>query len=367
VVASLAEKTPATAHPNVHHQTLISAELQGVPIEMNGSIMVAAGEYRQMPDGTLGMHIEDVPEAAMLLRWKSGEFNTEEREVARSWRADLLAHAPEQMIGVVRNILPAETRISDLGALKQFIDAFCASNDRTTLWLALHVLSVPELSQRLVFARWEDAGQPELAAFAPYTTHVFKVDLLYYLGIERGFISGERASNKADMAYLYYLPFTMVFASGDRLHQRTAPLFLTPDQSYVVAQDFKAGLRAIDEWMSELPDEVKEQGVMRFASWPPADLDNLVTQLWDKHMRPDWREISAEREAERGAPRDEVADKQTVEGWKRRLDEATPVSAEEAELELGGEEAAYAIIAQQVPIRKGKWRMVPREAEEAPE
>jgi hypothetical protein len=29
---------------------------------------------------------------------------------------------------------------------------------------------------------------------ALYTTHVFKVDLLYYLGVDRGLISGERAS-----------------------------------------------------------------------------------------------------------------------------------------------------------------------------
>jgi hypothetical protein len=29
---------------------------------------------------------------------------------------------------------------------------------------------------------------------------------------------------------------------------------------------------------------------MAFARYPPAELDNLVVQLWDKHMRPDWRE-----------------------------------------------------------------------------
>jgi len=366
-VASLAEKTPSTAYPNVHHRTLISGELQGIPIEMSGRIVVAAGEYRQMPDGTLGMHIDEFPEAAMLLRWKNSEFNEAEREVARAWRADLAAHEPEETIGFVRNILPPETRITDLPALKHFIDDFCESDDRNVLWLALQLLGVPDPSQRLVFDRWTEAGRPALPAFAPYTTHVFKVDLLYYLGIERGFISGERASNKADMAYLYYLPFTMVFVSGDRLHQRTAPLFLTTEQSYVTAPDFKTGLREIDDRLSELPDEVKEQGVLRFAGWPPSDLDNLVTQLWDKHMRPDWRQISTEREAERGTPRDEIADQETIDEWRGRIEAATPVEPEEAELKLAGEEADYAIVAQQVPIKKGKWRMVPREAEDEPE
>jgi hypothetical protein len=108
-----------------------------------------------------------------------------------------------------------------------------------------------------LLARWEAAGRPLLPTFAPYTTHVFKVDLLYYLVIDRGFISGARVSNKADMAYLYYLPFTMVFVSGDRLHRRTAPLFLTPEQSYVEAIEFKAGLREIDEHYDHVPEEIK--------------------------------------------------------------------------------------------------------------
>jgi hypothetical protein len=46
VVASLAEKTPSDAYPNVHHRTLIEAELQGQEIEMSGRVMVAAGARR---------------------------------------------------------------------------------------------------------------------------------------------------------------------------------------------------------------------------------------------------------------------------------------------------------------------------------
>lgn len=68
--------------------------------------------------------------------------------------------------------------------------------------------------------RWLYEGQPSLQRFAPYTAHVFKVDPFYYLAMARGSISRERASNRADLAYLYYLPFAMVFISGDRLHMR---------------------------------------------------------------------------------------------------------------------------------------------------
>jgi hypothetical protein len=180
------------------------------------------------------------------------------------------------MIAVVRNTLPSGTRISNLEALKKAVDDLCERNEREVVVLALDVLEVPAWAQTAVLKRWEAARHPSLSTFAPYTTHVFKVDLLYYLGIDRGFISGERASNEADMAYLYYLPFTMVFVSGDRLHRRTAPLFLTPEQSYVNSDDFKVALREIDDHHSELPEEIRQLGVLQFAGSP---IDALNREL----------------------------------------------------------------------------------------
>ena len=165
------------------------------------------------------------------------------------------------------------------------------------------------------------------------------------------------------MAYLYYLPFTMAFVSGDRLHQRTAPLFLRSEQSYVQANEFKAGLRAIDEYYDQLPDEIKQLGVLQFAGWPPSNVENVVTQLWDKHMRPDWREIAAAREDERAKPRDEEADRRTLAEMRSRVGSAEPVA--ETEAPPSGDDADYVIIRRQVPVQKGKWRMVSKEVEEA--
>jgi hypothetical protein len=124
---------------------------------------------------------------------------------------------------------------------------------------------------------------------------------------------GERASNKADIAYLYYLPFAMVFASGDKLHQRTAPLFLNPNQSYVESDELKPALRELDEYYDRLPEEIKQRGVLPFAHYPPPTIDNTVTQLWDKHMRPDWRKIAKGKEAEVDKASDEAQDRLALE------------------------------------------------------
>jgi len=80
-------------------------------------------------------------------------------------------------------------------------------------------------------------------------------------------------------------------------------------------------------------------------------------------MRPDWREIAAEQEARCGKPRDGEAERTTLADMKGRVESAQPVP--EAEVPASGDEADYAIIRRQVPVRKGKWRMVSQEVEEA--
>jgi hypothetical protein len=275
-----------------------------------------------------------------------------------TWRSELADGEPDRTIGIVRNILPAGAPISDLGALKRAIDVFCHSGDEHAITLALAVLGVPDHSIQNVLARWQTAGRPNLEAFAPYTMHVFKVDLLYYLGIDRGFISGERASNKVDMAYLYYLPFSMLFTSGDNLHRRTAPLFLREDQSFVEASAFKAALRELDAHYDQLSDEIKALGVMVFAHYPPAELDNLVVELWDKHMRPDWRDGAETPEQILARRASAPTEGHEVDEVRTRVETAQPVGNSETQLEG---EPDYVVLRRQMPVHRGKWRLLPEE------
>lgn len=363
VVASLAEKTPSAAFPNVYHRAPILGELAGDKIPMTSQALIGPGQEMKGRDGSVGVHIGVFPEAAALERWRTHDFLAIERAAAKGWRAELAEHDPTRLVGVLKNILPTDAAISDLEGLKAFIDSFCSSSEPEVIALALDVLDVPDDSKRFALIRWEAEGRPPFDRFAPYTTHVFKVDLLFYLGISRGFISGERASNKADMAYLYYLPFTNVFVSGDKLHRRTAPLFLRADQSYLHADELKQALLEFDEHYDGLAEELKQLGVLAFASLPPSDMDNAVTRLWDKHMHPDWREMAKTQEAALGKPRDEAAGRTTVAEITARIEEAQPVSDEEATLG-GGSAPDYAFIQRHVSAKKGRWRMVSKEVEE---
>lgn len=328
---------------------------------MDGRVPIAGGKMMRGPEGEIGIHVDEFDEAVALDRWTNHEFLKIERQIAKRWRADLVDHDRDRTIGILRNILPTGERIPDLAALKLAIDAFCATSEKETIVLALDTLGIPDQSAQDALARWEAAGRPTLDTFAPYITHVFKVDLIYHLGIDRGFISGERPSNKVDMAYLYYLPFCMLFTSGDNLHRRTAPLFLRPNQSFVEAAAFKAALKELDDYYDRLPAEIKALGVMAFARYPPAELDNLVVQLWDKHMRPDWRERAQTPQEVLERWREAKQEGDGAAAFRARLEDAQP--AAEASRALQDGEPDYMAIRRQVSVRKGKWRLVPEEAE----
>lgn len=85
LVGMLAEKTPSNAYPNVHHGTLVAAELAGHEITMDGRPVVSAGELKRNADGSVGVHIEEFPEQAALLRWQEHDFGAVERDLAREW------------------------------------------------------------------------------------------------------------------------------------------------------------------------------------------------------------------------------------------------------------------------------------------
>ncbi len=129
---------------------------------------------------------------------------------------------------------------------------------------------------------------PPLAEFAPYAAYVLTVDLFFFLAVNSKLISKERVSNRVDISYLKYLPFCHVFTSGDKLHQRCAPLFLREDQQFLWGPDLKQELQKIDAHFSQLPEEEKEKGLFAIATYPPEDEAFLITRLWDVYL-PRWR------------------------------------------------------------------------------
>jgi len=291
-----------------------------------------------------------------LARWQKRDFLTAERMFAREWRANLTSLDLQSALQRFRAIGLSHPRVRDLAEAKALADNLVHRDGYrfASLKLALDLLGAPPAAQERAIARWKALGGPRLLDFAPYVAHVLTVDLLFYLGLGISQISTARPGNKIDIAYLYYLPFTRLFVSKDRLHQRTVPLFLQGDQEFIWAEDLKVDLSRLDAHFLALPEDVREQGVVTFATNPPDDTSFLTTRLWDKYL-PRWRERGYE-------PRKpSKADSQRIAALTRAMTESTAPPG----IQIGSDEADAIVFQRMIPIRMGKWRLVSPEVEKA--
>lgn len=158
-------------------------------------------------------------------------------------------------------------------------------------------------------------------------------------------ISKDRPSTKADFAYLYYLPFCMVFTSNDKLHAKAARLFMREDQAFVWGGDLKEEMRRLDAHYSALSAETLQQGIMRFAPEPPDDTTFLTTRLCDR-FQPGWRL----RKKTTPSP-------EAVEKLMREICQSADAPTRE---HVPVDDADFAPIDRRIPVPMGKWRVVPQ-------
>ncbi len=353
VVANMADKTPVFhPYPNVFHRTLLIQDLRGHPVAMTGQIMHARGtpktrsrwrQERPLRGAAGGRH-----DAAVAGARLQGD---------RAASCSLLAHDAvgyrfNSKIAWAQRLVPPGQKIASLADAKAFADAFVATAGREVLTFAGQFLEIPDEQWGVIERRFADAGRPALKDFAPYAAFVLTIDLVFYLGMGIRQIGTERPSNRIDVAYLYYLPFCMVFVSGDNLHARLAPLFLRPNQEFVKSADLKAGLKQLNEHYAQHRADIERMGVMTYASEPPADVPTIVTTLWDrlllKRDRP-----AGEREPGTTPPsNDELL---------RRIKHITESEPNEADAAWQGEPDS--VVLRHDPLRRGSWRLVPEGAE----
>lgn len=355
VVGSLAYKTPdASSKCNAHHSTLLAGELSGAgQIEMTyGRPILPGGQMIEL-DGKMGIIFRQSPEEEAFHRWQCGEFLDLERSLAKMWRRSLSNLNLEENYRIFQRFFPMG-RPKTLPDVKKFVDFHIGGPDQEKVLLfGLSLLGIPERSQKLVFSRWNKSGKQTVREFAPYFAYLFSVDLFFNFAIAGDLIGRGRPSHKIDLAYLYYLPFCMIFTSNDKLHARIVPFFLRENQTYVPGSELKSDLAKLDAHYNMLPDEVKDEGVISFAFHPPPDDTFLVTRLWDKHMAPQWREIqNTAKSLNRGAG------KIIMQEVQRLKKEGNPVANESR---VHSDEVDQLIIERKVYRQKGKWKRFPPE------
>jgi hypothetical protein len=349
IVGSLAYKTPdMNSKPNAYHTHLLEGELfAGSKLDLEyGRPTITGGKVVELA-GKTGALFQPSPEEEALSRWQKGEFLDIERLYAKGWRQGLLNIDLEENYKFYQKFFPLG-KPKSFEDVKRFVDFYLNGPDQEEILnFGLSLIGVSQSGQLDVLKRWNSQGKPAVKEIFPYFTHVISVDLFFNLAIAADLIGRGRPSNKIDIAYLYYLPFCMVFTSNDQLHAKIVPLFLRENQSFIKGTDLKADLGKLDEYYDKYPDDVKKQGVMSFAIYPPKVSSFLTTQLWDKHMSVTWREQSPIF-----TPRMDNKISEMIKKEVNEIETAPPASYKN---QSSLDKVNHMIIRRKVMISKGKW------------
>ena len=289
IVKAIAKKFPEKqGSPCVSHVTLAVYNLLGRNVPINGQIPRTGGRYVKGADKT-GVVFERSSEDEAFARWQHEEFYDVERMFAAKWRAELAEIDLGQISPALKRAGFDPKLCRTFEQAKRISSALVNNSIRPfeTLRLATLFLGVPPDQHIEVVRRWEAAGSPSLPQFAPYAAFVLEIEVFFFVALASNLISSERNSNRTDIAYLFYLPFCQVFVSGDKLHRNTCSLFLRADQEFVWAPDLKAGLKSINNHFLALPEDIREQGIYKFAGSPPGQENSLVLDIWTRHLRPE--------------------------------------------------------------------------------
>jgi len=354
-VAILAEKTPQMhAQPNAYHGRLCLGDLMGHKVEMEGRIILAQGRAVKSGD-QIGVIFDEPPEALAFSRWQDGQFFEVEREIARLWRG-MLANLKFNMAIQKLNQFGINPKTCSSLEHAKTIASQIVSRERSAMFIqfGLRLVGAPAQLWGVIIERWKQNGSPPLSEFAPYAGYVVTVDLFFYIAIAAGRISvsGKKITNRVDLAYLYYLPFCMVFTSSDKFHRDCTPLFLRPDQQFVWGPELKAELKRLNEYYSAMPESIKEKGIYAFAEQPPVVEGALMTQLWDRFLRPAWREPKGF-----DVDLDPEKEKQLVEQIKRQKENAVPMDA----TQLNSDDTDFLQLERKIQMRRGSYWQVPKD------
>jgi hypothetical protein len=357
-VRIIADKTPVlSGAPCVHHTQLCIANLLGHEAPHLGQIPVAGGRPVRGAHGKPGVVFENSPEAEAFARWQRGQFRELEHGIASNWRTMLSQLNLPEVAQRMRRLGITPQNCRNVKEAYGIAAALVHSRyePEQQIGLLFSFIQIPQHLQAQIVHRWSQAGFPPLAGYASYAAHVLMVEIFFQIALAANLISAERPSNRADIAYLFYLPFCHVFISGDKLHRLCAPVFLRKEQDFVWAPELKADLARINRELMDSTELERQVGLHKLAPRPPGDSSNLTVSLWKKH-----------------APGAGVEDKEMMpmspEAQRKLVEHLNSFAKAPTDPDVAGipsEELQSISIERLVPARKGSWWLIPKKVADA--
>lgn len=282
---------------NADFRSACVASLLGESFPMDGRVLLPGGNTLRTKDGRSFVFFDEHPIMREIQRWQDGIFTETDEILAEEWRRvsrGIDLEAFKQQFSDLLKVVKGAPTLKDLAAL---VDAQLSNGAPAVQELLmrgiLELMGTPQPLKTLVFNRWLKERLPPLREFAPYAHFCLRTYLIFYLATMFEVVTPRR-TNVVDLEYLFYLPFCVVFSSGDKFHAALHPALLREDQAFAPREELKADLKWLAEEWESLTDEQKKERAYDYGSHPPRNPDSITYRVWERNMAP-WKPGSGNR------------------------------------------------------------------------
>jgi hypothetical protein len=282
-----AKSTFGPVHLIPSAEKLAYSNLMGEFVPMNGRLPIEGGTFCVTEDGSKGWVLDEPAEVTLLRNWGNNIFKEDDIEKGREHRKLDSEVDLDKLCKDVASDLIDFPKFKSLDELIYWIDDLFAKIGPEQLLLnaANFILRSEHIQPTLL--RWKAKGCPALDIFAPYSIYFYKVNLFYILGINFELIKkGKKSKTHLDIQYIYYLPFSMIFTSGDKELRKIVPYFLRKNQSFISLSQMKNDSYLFENFFKTLSNEQLTEFYLEYGPYPPALQGCHTSKIWKKRMRP---------------------------------------------------------------------------------
>ncbi len=264
--------------------------LRGVEVPMNGTVPVdsEASNVHASPDGRRLLYDATV-EQELWDRWSTGDFSTDDAEVAALWR-DGLSRVNMKAVGQRwREFVDDHIgRSASMKEIVQRVDRLISLPSReiqtrmAAVLIAFLRADIAEVTRLGFFLVTNPRST--LVTVAPYAASILRLYLTFVAAISYELIQ-LRPSNYADLQYMFYAPFCMAFASNDNLHKRLWCAASGP-AIFIDGARLQIDLAKRAEWRAGLSEEERSQHYATHSHYPVDIEGSIVNEVWNRWMIP---------------------------------------------------------------------------------
>ncbi len=258
---------------NIHYSLLAIKSLLGNYVEMDGRPIIGKIPFIARNGAML---LEESPEERELKSWQNGEYSGTEQIIAKRWRETTRGYDLDLFKKNLKKIRKKTRKVNSVNDLKILVEELLdiPSNQIYYLRWTIQNLDLVGGLEKTVLERWQKSNYRTFKSFAPYAYYFYKVNFAFELGLLNN-LFGTKSTNRVDIEYLYYLPFTEIFSSGDDFLIKFSKIFLKKNQYFITRDDLKEDLKSIYEYFNEHPEKDN--------SYPPENKNSFTYQIWQKY------------------------------------------------------------------------------------